>query len=111
MTADRICQLIHARFGEAVVISEFSKKSWLADEKTKESWRDSLLFMIQRRLAGADPRGVAKSMVEETEGFLRQIERLTPGQTLCSFSASSAANVYAGWSIDDRIAFCLPNKK
>jgi hypothetical protein len=111
MTADQVCQSIQARFGESVVISEFSPKSWLMDEKTKEPWRDYLLSMFRRRLLGADSRGVAKHVIEETKGFLHEVERFTPEQTLYSFSASSASNVYAGWAIDDRIAFCIPNKK
>ena len=111
MTADHVCQLVRARFGESVVISEFSAKPWLIEEKTKQSWRDYLLSMFQHRLVGADARGVAKPVIDETKSFLQQIERFTPEQTLYSFSASSASNVYAGWVIDDRIAFCIPSKK
>jgi hypothetical protein len=111
MTPDRISQLIEARFGEPAVVSEFRSKSWFIDEKTKQSWRDHLLSVFQHRLIGAEARGVSASVIEETERFLRQVEQLTPEHTLCTFSASSITSAYAGWIINDQIAFCIASKK
>lgn len=92
-------------------MSEVSPKAWLMDVKTKEPWRDCFISMIQRRLVGADSRGIAKSAIDETMCFLEEIKSFTPELKVYSFSASSASSIYAGWVIDDRIAFCIPKKK
>ena len=111
MTASKISELVRLRFGETVEVSHLDAKPWLMEEKTKKPWRDYLLSGIQQRLDGAAQRGVAVSVIEETESFRRHLERFTPEQSLYSFSASSAATAYAGWVIDDNLVFCIPSKK
>ena len=111
MTADKIRQLIEARFGEPVEVSHVEVKRWLMDEKTKQSWREQLMSTFKARLVGARERGVAGTVIEESESLLRHLETFTPAQTLCSLSASSEATYYVGWGIDEAIVFCLPSKK
>src|ERR1035437_3417520 len=108
MTAEKIRQLIEARFGESVEVSYFEVKRWLMDEKTKQSWREHLMSTFKQRLVGARERGVEGTVIEESISFLKHLESFTPTQPLCSFSASSKSTVCAGWGIDETIVFCIP---
>ena len=77
----------------------------------QRTWRDYLLALFKRRVHGARERGVAESVIAETERFLSRMEEFEPSQVLFSFSANSLTTIYAGWMIDRDIVYCIPHAK
>jgi hypothetical protein len=111
MTEADISRLVEERFGEAVSVLSLERKPWRQHEGSERSWRDHLLAIFRRRLAGALQRGCSDPAIEEMKLLLSRLDAFTPDQSLHYFAATSERTYYAGWIVGQHIAYCIPGER
>lgn len=82
MTADKLKEILEAKFGEKVTVSSLEPSDWYCDEHTGQTRREHLTKIFQRRLKGSLQHHGETPVTEEIRRFLGHLERYVPERQL-----------------------------
>ena len=100
-------ELLCKRIGEAVRITHLDKKEGrlpLLNNETM-SWRDHLLSTFRHRLNSIQNKSGDQTLINETQQFLYNLERLPKDAILYIWKANSRNSKYVGWASDKEIIY------
>ena len=99
--------LIRKKFGETAIITHLDKK----DDRLPllnngaESWRDYLLGTFRIRIDHIQHKGGNSTLLNETELFIKELEKLPNDAVLYIWKAESKHYKYIGWASDENIIY------